>query len=675
MIHVTDEQRSARPSFTLLSQPIRLAGLTVPNRIAMAAMSSVLATDDGTVTPETIAYYKERAEGGTGLITVEFTCVDTSLGRAELKQLALDDDRQIEGHRLIADAIKAAGSCAILQLHAPGQLTDRRTHEGLPAGPSAEVSRRDKSTTISRALSDGEIEALVDSFSASAARAVKAGYQGIELHGAHGYLLMAFLSPLKNRRDDDWGGDAERRLRFPAAVIRAVKLVLGPERPLIYRLSSTDFLPGGLSLEDMTAIAPKLVEAGVDVIHVSSGSIEGSLDQTIDPMSAPEAWRFSHCRAIRAAVNVPVIGVGPVRWPEVAERGLRDGDIDMVALGRPLLADPAWARKSLEGKVGDIRPCTNCNWCFDQILRHHPISCAENPRAGHELSTPPMAGGRGRIAIVVGGGPGGMAAALNLQEAEFQTTLYEAHNNLGGGLIASATPPLKDKLFWYLDYLRARIAESKIEIRLGSTVKAAEIVDARPHVVILATGALAQPPSIAGSDTGFVTSAYAILMGDAAPPPLTGHPVVIYGGGETGCETAEFLAQRGYHVILVTRSAASELARSAEPMYRKHLRARLKANSAITIREKSTILLAGDGLVHLTTATGPHHIEASGLVMAQGRSTGTDLEEPLLRAGIPFAMVGDVHIIGRIGDAVHAARRAVHALCAQPMSDPTGVIT
>ncbi|MBS7706229.1 FAD-dependent oxidoreductase [Chelatococcus asaccharovorans] len=660
------------PRFPRLASPIRLAGLTIPNRTVMAAMSSVLADEAGGVTDDTVAYYRARAAGGTGLIVVEFTSVNRRYGRAEMRQLVLDDDGAIAGHRRIASAIREAGSLSALQLHSPGQHADRRTLDGLPFAPSQEISRRDGVTPTTRMLEPAEIEELVADYGRAATRAMAAGYEAIEIHGAHGYLPMAFLSPLRNRRNDAWGGDFERRLRFPLAVIKAVKAVLGAERPLIYRLSSSDFLPGGLSLDDMVAIVPHLVAAGLDAIHVSSGVIEGTLDRTIDPMSAVEAWRFAHCRAIRAVAGVPVIGVGPVRWPDVAERGLAEGDIDMVALGRPLLADPDWTRKALAGDVDAIRPCTNCNWCFDRVLKHIGISCAENPRAGQENHMPAVGGGAGRLALVVGAGPGGMAAALELSEAGFTTRLYEARNELGGGLIASASPPHKEKLFWYLDYLKRRLAGSRVEILLDHPVEAGELAAQHPVLAIVATGACSQALPFAAGDATRVLSAYDILSGDAEPPAPGPLPTLVYGGGETGCETAEYLAARGHGVILVTRSAAQQLARSAEMMYRKHLRARLQGNARITVVDNTTITRVEGPQVATLAGETAGRIEVAWVVVAQGRQPGSPLGEGLAAAGIPHALVGDVETIGRIGDAVHAARAAVSLLAAQVADQDAG---
>lgn len=368
----------------LLFTPFLLGGLLLPNRVVMAPMSSGLADEQGFVTGELLAFLRERAIGGTGLVVVEFSCVDAAFGRGERRQLRIDGDAYVEGHARLVQAITGAGARACLQLHLPGQYVVQGTCDGLPVAPS-DVFARD-GRPLARALSAQEIEALVRRFAEAAARAVRAGYQAVEIHGAQGYLPMAFLSPRKNRRDDAWGGDEMRRMAFPLAVVRAVRAALGPGRPLIYRLSAAEFVDAGLTLADMERFVPRLARSGCDALHVSTGTIEGALDKVVDPMSAAEGWRFPLGRRLREASGLPVIAVGPVRWPATAERALAAGDADLVALGRPLLADPHWARKAQAGELADITPCTNCNWCMQRVREHASIGCAENPRTGHDAT-------------------------------------------------------------------------------------------------------------------------------------------------------------------------------------------------------------------------------------------------------------------------------------------------
>jgi 2,4-dienoyl-CoA reductase-like NADH-dependent reductase (Old Yellow Enzyme family) len=471
-----------------------------------------------------------------------------------------------------------------------------------------------------------------------------------------------------NRRDDAWGGDEERRLNFPRRVIQRVKAAIG-DRPLIYRFSADEFSEKGLNIDDMVRIAPKLAAAGADVLHVSIGTGWTGMDKVIEPMSMPEGWRLPYAKRIRAAVNVPVIGVGQIRWPATAERAIEQGDADLIALGRPLLADPEWVNKSAKGDEAAIRPCTSCNYCVAVHAGvYGTIGCAENPRTGHELDAIPDAGNlRGARAVVIGGGPGGMAAALMLEQAGFKPELYESRSTLGGGLIASAAPPFKEKLTWYQNYLEDRIAKSSIKVMLNTRVGMEQITCDKPAIVVMASGARAVRMPIEGIDNSIVHDAYELLMGDTSVLPPPGNlPVVVYGGGETGCETAEYLAERGYKVLLVSRSPASQLARSAEIVYRSVLRKRLAGNERVRIIDNSNIVsISEDGDVGLQSRDGSVITErASSVLIAQGRKPDTEMAEQLLASGVSVVAIGDARRGGRIGDAVNQAYTAIAALCA-----------
>lgn len=655
--------------FPHLFSPFQLGSLTLPNRVVMAPMSTNMGGLDGSVTPELVAFYRARATGGTGMIIVEFCCVHRPTGRSEHRQLSLENSSQVDGHKTLVDAIASAGAVPCLQLQHGGPGVKRElVQDGVAVGPCDIASRRDPDKLTARALSHDEIEHLIECFGKTAELGVEAGYQAFELHGAHGYLLTTFLTPYFNQRDDAWGGDEQRRLAFPTRVIQRVKAAIG-DRPLIYRLSADEFTAQGLNIDDMARIAPQLAAAGLDAIHVSIGLGATSFDKIIEPMSMPEGWRLPYARRIRAATHIPVISVGQIRWPATAEKAIADGDTDLIALGRPLLADPAWAAKARRGDTDRIRPCTSCNYCITMSAGEHgKIGCAENPFTGRELMPIPDAGAlRGSKAVVVGGGPGGMAAALMLDQAGFNTTLIEARDSLGGGLVASAAPPFKEKLQWYQDYLQRTLGNSTVNVTLGTNATIERLCADEPRVVILAHGGRAIPLPIAGIDSDRVVDAYEILMGSNIrfPDPEPNLPVMIYGGGETGCETAEYLAERGYQVILVSRSPAKKLARSAEAIYRMVLLERLNHNPAIRIIDNSAIDSIDDnGLVTLRGNDGQQSMEVLRLLIAQGRRPDPQLAGELMAAGIPHLTIGDARQGGRIGDAVHNAYSAVVTLCA-----------
>ncbi|ARR56695.1 NADH:flavin oxidoreductase [Rhizorhabdus wittichii DC-6] len=648
--------------FPHLFAPFAIRDLRLKNRIVMAPMESHLGNADGSVSKEAIAYYRERALGGVGMVVVEYTCVDGQEGFSSMApQLRLDSPFYRSGHGKLAAAIQSGGARACVQLSHAGRQSRESVLGRQPVAPSAVPLTSLYLNAVPRALEADEIARIVRRYADAAALAVQCGYDAVMLHGAHGYLLQQFLSPLVNRRDDEWGGDFERRLRFPLEVVKAVRAAIG-NMPLLYRLSVSDFIEGGLTIEDGERIAPHLCEAGVDAIDISCGSLD-RVDVIVEPMSIKEGWRLPMARRIRAATGKPVICAGVIRRPEMAEAAVAAGDADMISLGRALLADPLWPNKARMGRADDIRPCTSCNWCIKETGSNRGVSCAENPRCGHETDPPIDTFGRGRRAVVVGAGPGGIAAALLLDQAGFAVTLFEKRRTAGGNLITSATPPNKEKLFWYHDFLQRRLAASGVDLRLG-TEATMETVDAeRPDVVVVAGGSRLAPLELGGSGGLPVHPAFALLLGDVELPPSSPErPILIYGGGETGTETAEHLAGQGHHVLLATRSDAAMLARNAEPLYRIHLLQRLRANAAITVADHSLLTAIEGDHVLLESRGETRRQPAAAVLLAHGLVPDTALAEALRDLPVPVVPIGDAVRVGRIGEAVRDAYRCVQDL-------------
>lgn len=643
--------------YSHLFAPMTIGQLTLKNRTVMAPMESKLANADGSVSDASIAYYRERAQGGVGMVIVEFTCVDGLDGLGSMPpQLRLDNDRYVAGQIDLVSAIQSGGAKACVQLSHAGRQSHERVIGRQPVAPSAVTLPLTGVTP--RALEEQEIWRIVESYAQAARRAVLAGYDAVMLHGAHGYLLTQFLSPFINHRDDAWGGDFERRLRFPLEVIRAVKAAIG-DTPLLYRMSVDEFMEGGLTLEDSERIVPRLVEAGVQGLDISICTLD-RVEMIVEAMSVEEGWRLPMARRIRAAAGVPVICAGVMRDPAKADQAIANGDTDIVSLGRALLADPQWPTKAQDGRSQDIVPCTSCNWCIAQLGTGGTVGCAENPRCGRELE-PSLGKVTGkRSAVVVGGGPGGMAASLFLEEAGFRVELFERRNDLGGGLTASGTPPLKDKLFWYRDYLVRQIENSSVNVHLGQPVGPATIMTDKPEIAILATGGSSAELAIEGIEQHPVFNAIDVLMGDVELPVSRQEPVFVYGGGETGCETAEYLAEKGHDVILITRSAAAQLARNADPIYRSHLLKRLATNKHIRVIDLTQMVRITADKVFLRHDDGEQSVlEGRQVLLAQGFVPGSELLASLEQSGVPCVVIGDANKIGRIGDAVHDAYRAV----------------
>jgi 2,4-dienoyl-CoA reductase (NADPH2) len=647
--------------FPTLFSPFKIRDVELPNRVVMAPMSTELGGTNGEVTDAMIAFYTERAKGGFGLIIVEYTCVDVSTGRAHEYQLTLEGRDNLEGHKRLVESVHAAGAKVFMQLQHSGQYAVAKLlPDGMPVGPCDVFHPRKPEWQLCRAASDAEIRKWIVSFANTAALAIEAGYDGVEMHAAHGYLLLQFLSPRANQRTDEWGGPEENRLAFPLAVIRSIRAAIG-NAPFSFRISVDEFRAGGLTIEDMERIAPLMVEAGVDALHCSAGWGTGrGMEKILEPMNEAEGWRIPYAERIKKVTGVPVIAVGQIRWPQMAEDALASGQTDLIALGRPSLADPSWPNKAREGRVADIRPCTSCNYCLGVHGDRHFVSCAENPRAGTELDpglTPGI--GKGRTAAVVGGGPGGMAAALMFDQAGFETHLYEAAPRLGGGLVVSATPPGKDKLFWYRDYLERQVNQSGVRQHLGAPASLEAVKALAPAVTMVAAGTARRDMDIPGIEGPHVHDAFALLNGDTTLDLAPGKSAVVYGGGETGCETAEYLAHHGVKVTLVSRSGIHQLARAAEHIYRGALTARLAENPLIEIVADTHVTAVGEEGIELSNGTS---VKADWLLIAQGRDSNRDLADALEAAGVPCTLVGDALKGGRIGDAVHGAYRAVLAL-------------
>ena len=647
-------------AYPRLFEPFSIGNLHLKNRIAMAPMETHLGDPDGGVNNEVIAYYRERARGGTGLVITEFTCVDGTDGfSSNVPQLRLDNDRYKAGHARLVAEVKAAGAKVVIQISHAGRQTKESVIGRTPVSSSAIPLNSVYMNATPRPLEESEIRRIIASYANTARLAMLAGYDGVMLHGAHGYLLQQFLSPIMNHRTDEWGGDFERRLRFPLEVIKAVKAQLG-DKPLLYRMSVIDGVEGGITIEDSERIAPLLCEAGVDAIDISWGFLE-SAHLILEPMSVDEGDRLPFARRIRNATGKPVICAGVMRWPDKCEQAIIDGDTDVVSLGRTLLADPMWPIKAQMGAVDQIRPCTSCNWCIRELSQSRSVGCAENPRCGRETDPEIDAFAEGRTAMVVGSGPGGMAAALLLDQAGYKVSLYEKRERLGGNLITSAVPPGKDKLFWYHKFLVNRIAASNIEVHTGTLVTRELIEQASPDAIVLAGGSRLAPLNLEKWGNLPTAPAYEVLIDEASVPPSSpDRPIVIYGGGETGTETAEHLAKQGHHILLVTRSDRKFLARNAEVLYRYALLERLKENTAVRVLDHTKLTaIDGDHVMLEQTGRAPFAQPSAAILLAHGLVSDDELSQSLRGIDIPMISIGDAVQVARIGEAVRDAYRAV----------------
>jgi NADPH-dependent 2,4-dienoyl-CoA reductase/sulfur reductase-like enzyme len=482
-----------------------------------------------------------------------------------------------------------------------------------------------------------EIAALVRRFGEAADRAKRAGYDAVEVHGAHGYLLHQFLSPASNLRTDEYGGSPENRMRFTLEVIRSVRQAVGPDYPVLYRLSTE----GGYGLEDSVAFATQWAEAGVDALNVSIGGTAPItlLPPETSPMSIPQGYLADYVHAVKKAVSIPVIAVGEIREPAVAESILAQGKADYVALARALMSDPNWVAKASQGREGDILKCISCDECRFCLYRGLPVRCLINPQLGREgwLHEPEPAA-TSRKVMVVGAGPAGMEVARVAALRGHQVSLYESKPALGGGQLTLAeAPPHKEKLPWLGEYLTRQLERLPVKVHAESPVDSATVEREAPDVLVVATGAVPVIPDIPGIDGENVVTAFRVLEGELA---TEGKQVVVLGGRRVGTETAEFLTLRGASVTLVTRSPLSQLAIDATPTYRVPLLRRLRKAEVKFIGDHDVKGINGQGLTLLGPGQNEEFIAADLVVIARGAVSQRSLADEA--AGL----VKEVHVIG-----------------------------
>ena len=552
----------AEQLFPKLFEAAHLGKLRLKNRLVMLPMGTSYATPLGEATRRTIDHYVERAKGGVGLITVGN--ISPHLPNA-LNQLTLDSDWVLMGHYELVEKVHAQGTRITAQLNHPGRqkyADSLQPGEELISSSAVPMTLMGQTYPTPKALSKGEIYQVVERFVKAAERAKRVGYDMVELHGAHGYLIHQFVSRFVNKRTDEFGGSPENRMRFPLELIKAIRRAVGPDFPIGIRISAEEFLPGGITLKESVPIAQMLEAAGVAYISVS-GALFETMHKFIDVMRDPEGWKEYLWEGIKKAVKVPVIAGGGLRHPEFCERLLKQGKADFIGLARPLLADPEWPLKAREGRPEDIRMCIFCNEClFGSGRRRYgggARRCAVNAASGREREfSEILPAPKPRRVVVVGGGPAGMEAARIASLRGHSVTLYEKSGTLGGQMLVSGIHPTKRKILWLRDYLVTQLQKQKVKVELGVVVTPEMIKGAQPDAVVVATGAEPLLPEIPGIKNKNVVGAWDVL---SRKVKVDRKKVVVVGGGMVGCEAAECLLDSENQVSIIEQlpSIASDM--------------------------------------------------------------------------------------------------------------------
>lgn len=621
----------ANGTFHHLLQPIEIGPLLIRNRVMMPAMATCYATSDCQVTEQMIGYYARRAEGGVGLIIIEAVCIDNPGGRAIPHQLCIDQDRYMEGLSRLAEAVRSRGAKVALQLHHAGPNTHL---EGAhPVAPSP-VPMLHRPNAIPRELSRGEIKEIVRKFALGAGRAKRSGFDAVELLCAHGYLLNRFLSPHANRRQDEYGRGREGRAKILEEILAGIRREAGNDFPILCKLPGDDYVEGGIDIEESIALANMLKELGVNGLTITGGSSEAKFIH-IGPMEYPPAWQVHLADRVKQKVKIPIAAISKINRPELAEKILGENQADMVALGRALIADPAFVRKAEKNEAERIIPCLGCNHCLDRIVDEgKALRCSVNPLTGREYDLRVVPAGRSRKILVAGGGPAGMEAAAVLASRGHRVVLMEKNEKLGGQLLLASAPPGKEEIRNFTDYLSRELEKNGVEVHLNAKVTGRVIEERKPEVLICATGAVPLTPSIPGRDRENVFSSWDALRNlDQA----TGQVVVI-GGGMVGCEVASFLAEKGRKVILVEQ--LEEVGLDIGPSLRKFEMARLQ-NAAVTVLTRTEACeITREGVV-IQSPGEKKLLPADTVVLAMGSCPDTELLQEMRAAGIEVYAVGD----------------------------------
>ena len=627
----------------------KIGNLPIKNRIVMTAMGTGFAAASGEASEEIIRYYEERAKGGVGLIITEVCRVDELSGIAQPCQLRGTDMNVIPSFTRLVDRVHAYGTKIFLQLQHPGNEAAPITLHGNPViAPSPVVNQ--VIGAMPREMTTQEVEAMAGNFVKAAVIAKISGFDGVEVHAAHGYLINQFLSPHTNRRTDKYGGDFFNRMRFLSEIVVGIRFACGPDFPISVRIDGQEYTEYGMTEEECLHIARYLESLNVACLNVSCGTYESGWS-IIEPYTYPEGWRKHLAQNIKASVHIPVIATNTIKHPAFAEQLLEEGVSDFVGVGRGNLCDPQFANKAKAGDDARVRKCIGCMNCFKMAAAGRAIECAVNPVLGRETyrgDDKLVKDGAGRTVAVVGAGPAGLQAAIVLAKRGFHPVVLEKGAAVGGSLNLADQPPHKQLIAELIETLRLECEDLGVEIRLNTpgtveTVKALE-----PCGVILAAGGVKIMPPVPG-----IEKAYSFDQVLTRQVTLSGKKIAVIGGGLTGLETAAYLSEQNNEVTVIEMAAEVGTA-----MYRSVTAAVVReiTDNGGHILTGNLFKGVGDGTVIVNELATGFDVEYDfdAVVIAMGVRPDTELIEAFEAAFDKVSVAGDTTHPGNIADATHS---------------------
>lgn len=625
-----------------LFSPITIGGVRVKNRIAMPAMSTNFANLDGTPSRKNHAFYAERAKGGCGLIFTEAVDIDFPNNLQNNRTMAMNSNTHIQEWHELVETVHSFGTKIVVQLYHPGLLAKPELNGGMQSVAPSEIMG-------AREMTHEEIVAVRDSFINNAKIAAAVGFDGIELHAAHMYLLNEFLSPISNHRTDEYGGSIENRFRLLGEIIQGIREACPKPFILAVRLATIDLFPGGIEAEEGAIFAKMCEDAGADMLNASCGFYTKP-QQGCETQFEPQGNRLYMSDIAKKAVSIPVSAVGKLYEPAFCDGLIAENRVDVVCIGRPQICDPAWANKARLGKDDEIRKCMHClEGCLAQHFTENSVRCAVNPYVGFEdmytESNVPATNEKKKIAVV-GGGPAGMQFAITATRRGHEVEIFEASDRLGGHMILAGMPPKKDSVLRALDWFRGEVERRVIPVTFNKKVSAEELSAAGYDAVVVATGARSSVPPIKGIETA--TEACEAL---GTGMKFSGK-VVIIGGGQIGCDVAHKAVDEGADVTII--EALDGIGRGYDVFTKGILTEYLQ--DKITLHLNSMVKEVAQDSVTFTDQDGnTQRIAADKVIFCTGqRPTGDDLSQELTDIGVESYLIGNSSALGRIRNATKA---------------------